>query len=207
VPPVDGDDRVLVPFAHARERIGRATQVKSTLLSASLDAIRKRGRFDEYEAQLTPEHREAIVFGVSGVWLPMEIALAHYAAVDSLGFTEAEILENGYSVGTRLNHTFVGTVVKLAGQAGVTPWLPLAQVGKLFERVFRGGAGVQVERLAPKDARIEVVGLPIASSPYFRGALRGQVQVGCELFCRRCYARAVEPRHEADAVTLRVSWV
>lgn len=198
---------MLVPFAHSRERIGRATQVKSTLLSASLEAVRKRGRFEEYEAKLPPEHREAIVFGVSGVWLPMEIALAHYAAVDALGFSEAEILENGYSVGARLNHTFVGTMVKLAGQAGLTPWLPLAQVGKLFERVFRGGAGVQVERCGPKEARIEIVGLPIASSTYFRGALRGQVQAGCELFCRRCYARIVEPRHQADAVTLRASWV
>jgi hypothetical protein len=66
---------------------------------------------------------------------------------------------------------------------------------------------LQVARLGPKDARIDVVALPIMSSPYFRGALRGQIEAGCELFCKRAYVREMEPRSIATAGTLRVSWV
>jgi len=182
-----------------------ATAVKSTLLTASIEAIKKSGRFEAYAARLGPSLQREMLFGVAGVWLPMEIASAHYAAVDSLGFTIAEIVENGRSVGSRLNSTFLGTVIKLAGQAGTTPWLPLGQTGKLFERVFQGG-GLQVERLGPKEARIELVGLPILSSAYFRGALCGQVQAGCELFCKRAYARDVGG-HLPGAGVIRVSWV
>jgi hypothetical protein len=199
-------NRVLVPFRIARDAIPVAVAVRSTLLTASIDALKSRGRFDDYCALLPPELRESMLFGVAGVWLPMKVASAHYAAVDALGFTDAETVDNGRSVGGRLNSTLLGVVIKLAGQAGATPWVPLAQTGKLFERVFRGG-GLQVERLGPKEARIEVVGLPLMSSPYFRGALRGQVRAGCELFCKRAYAREVEPRSVLNAGALRVSWV
>ena len=200
-------DRILVPFARPRAMIGPATEVKSTLLTASIDAVRKRGRFDEYVSHMAPEHQDQVVLGIAGVWLPMAVAQAHYAAVDALGFTEAEAIENGYSVGGRLNDTFLGAVLKVASQAGATPWLPLGQTGRLFERVFRGGAGLQVEECGPKEARIAIVGVPIVSSPYFRGALRGQIQAGCELFCRRCYAREVGPKAVPGCTMLRVSWV
>lgn len=198
-------DRIVVPFKTPRAEIARATAVRSTLLTASVDAVKRGGHFEQYQAVLAPEAREAIVFGVAGVWLPMEAALAHYAAIDALHFSEQEIHDNGRSVGTRLNTTFLGVVLKVAGSAGTTPWLPLANCGKVFERAFQGG-GLQVERLGPKEARIEVVALPIMASAYFRGALRGQVEAGCELFCKRAYVRE-EPRPMPGMGAMRVSWV
>jgi hypothetical protein len=198
-------DRIVVPFKGPRETIPVATSVKSTLLTASIEAVKKAGRFDEYAGRAPAPVREAIEFGVAGLWLPMEIAVGHYAAVDSLGFTEHDVVENGRSVGGRLNNTFLGVVIKLAGSAGTTPWLPIAQTGKLFERVFKG-AGLQVERLGPKEARIDIVGLPLLASTYFRGALRGQILAGCEPFCKRAYVRDID-RPTGHTGSFRVSWV
>jgi hypothetical protein len=200
-------DRILVPFQRPRAMIGPATQVRSTLLAASVETVRQRGRFDEYVSLMSTEHRDQVVLGVAGVWLPMAVAVAHYVAIDALGFTDAEAVANGYAAGGRLNDTFLGAALKVASHVGATPWLPLEQTGKLFERVFRGGAGLQVEHCGPKEARIEIVGVPLLESPYFRGALRGQVQAGCELFCQRCYAREVGRRTAPGCTTLRVSWV
>lgn len=198
---------ILVPFSRARDSLAPATEVRSTLLSASIDAMRRSPHYERYLSLLPAQYREEFQLEIAGVWLPMETALAHYAAVDALGFTEAETLENGYSVGARLNGTFLGPVLKLAAQATATPWLPLTHAGRLFDRVFRGGAGVQIERAGPKEARLEIAALPIAASPYFRGALRGQIQAGCELFCRRCYTREIDTGPKASSTTLRVSWV
>lgn len=201
----ESSDRVVVPFKGPRDAIPTATAVRSTLLTASVESVKKAGRMDQYVSLAPSGVREAIEFGVAGLWLPMEIAVGHYATVNALGFTEHEVVENGRSVGGRLNNTFLGVVIKLAGSAGTTPWLPLAQTGKLFERVFRGG-GLQVERLGPKEARVEIVGLPLMASAYFRAALRGQILAGCELFCKRAYVRDND-RLTAHAGTFRVSWV
>jgi hypothetical protein len=207
MPPASSDDRILVPFARPRTAIGLATEVRSTLLTASIEAIRKSGRYDAYLVHLAPGVREQVAFAVAGVWLPMSAARAHYAAIDALGIPDAEAVDNGSSVGSRLNGTFLGTAFKVAGEAGATPWVPLARAGTIVDRVFRGGGGLQVERLGPKEARVDLVGIPLCSSAYFRGALRGQIQAGCELFCRRCYARQIEVHPAVEgAAALRVSW-
>jgi hypothetical protein len=192
--PAEPRGTVLVPFKSSPGEIPPAYEVKSTLLTASVEAVKQRGRFEEYDSRLTPEAREA-----------MEIALTHYASLDALAFTDHEIFDNGRVVGTRINNTFLGIVLKLAGTAGTTPWTPLEQTGKLFERVFRGG-GLQMMRLGPKEARIDVVALPVMTSSYFRAALRGQVVAGCELFCKRAYVRELE-RATNGSGSFRVSWV
>jgi hypothetical protein len=203
--PAEPRGTVLVPFKSSPGEIPPAYEVKSTLLTASVEAVKQRGRFEEYDSRLTPEAREAIHLGVAGRWLSMEIALTHYASLDALAFTDHEIFDNGRVVGTRINNTFLGIVLKLAGTAGTTPWTPLEQTGKLFERVFRGG-GLQMMRLGPKEARIDVVALPVMTSSYFRAALRGQVVAGCELFCKRAYVRELE-RATNGSGSFRVSWV
>ena len=69
----------------------------------------------------------------------------------------------------------------------MTPWTALGQTGKLFDRVFRGGGGICVIKLGPKEARSEIVGVPLADIPYWRAGVRGMFQAGCDLFCRKTY--------------------
>lgn len=202
---VPDDDPLLVGFGRPRDTIPRVTAVRSTLLAASLAPIRALGRFDDYAAAVPAEHQESLVFGVAGLWHPVELALVHYAAVDSLGLSEAQSVANGESAGSRLNATFLGTILRLAGKAGATPWLPLSQTGKLFERVFRGG-GLQVERLGPRLARVEIVGLPLVVSAYFRGATRGQIRAGCTLFCKTYDVQEDGWFEGSGTLRIRVAW-
>ena len=77
----------MVPFHGPRAVMGMVRQVRSTLLASSLRSIRLRGRFDDYAKVLDPKYKEDVLSSVAGVWLPLEVAAAHYEACDRLGYT------------------------------------------------------------------------------------------------------------------------
>lgn len=198
----DQAEEILVPFPATRDRIPSASDVRNTLIASSQRALRERGRFEDYMRVLKEPWRE-LNFAVAGVWLPLEAALAHYRACDALGFTVAEQHEMGHDVGVRIHGTFLGTLIRGAKNAGVTPWIPLAHAHKLYDRLFNGGA-VSVIRAGPKDARMEMVGNPCVGIPYFRNGLRSLWQVALEFFCTRAYV--TETGHTNDSLRVRVSW-
>ena len=193
-----------MPFPAPRERLGVATDVRSTLLTSSLLVVRERHLLDRYTALVPREHRDAILSTIAGVWLPMAVGMAHYRAMDALGFSPSEQVTIGTEVGDRVHGTFLGTMVKMAASAGATPWSALPQVSKLYGRVFRGGGGAAIFKLGPKEARAELAGVPLASIAYWRAGTRGMFQAGCELFSRKTYV--TEIGHTDDALSLRVAW-
>lgn len=74
---------------------------------------------------------------------------------------------------------------------------------KLWERTFVGG-GVAVQKLATKDARIDMVRLSLLDNSYFRRAFRGVIAAGTEMFCRRCFVNELPKR--GDIMSFKVSW-
>ena len=90
---------------------------------------------------------------------------------------------------------------------GATPWTGLGYLDRLWERVFSGGGGIGLTRLGPKEARVEIVGLPLLLVPYFRHAFRGTMSAGLELFCAHAYLQEMGRRTVDAELTLRVSWV
>jgi hypothetical protein len=95
--------------------------------------------------------------------------------------------------------------MKMATNAGVTPWTLLPKGNQLFGRIFQGGGGTRIVKLGPKEARADIVGIPILAVPYFRNAIRGLYQAGISVFCTRCYVHEIGRRSPA-AITLRLSW-
>ena len=87
----------------------------------------------------------------------------------------------------------------------MTPWTVLGQVRKLWDRTWRGG-DLAIDKLGPKDAELEFVGWPLASSPYVRHAMRGVCEGMLALFCQKVYVREV-PKNRKSAVTYRIGWV
>jgi hypothetical protein len=141
------------------------------------------------------------------MWLPIEVALAHYRACDALDLPVDEQLEMGGEVVRSLQKTFIGMALKAASSgAGITPIVGLRKFATVFSRSFKGG-GVCIVRLGPKDVRVEFVGLPVASVRYFRIGYRGFIQAGCEFFARRVVVAELGKYLSGTTVAYRIAWV
>ena len=194
------------PFPSSSTPNTRVTEFKSTLLVSSLQSLRDRGLFDRYRALLPDEDAEPILTAVAGLWLPIGVGVVHYKAANLLGLPHLEISQAGGAIGEKIQATLLGTVARLAQNGGVTPWTVLASFQRLFERIFRGGGGTRVIKLGPKEARIEVVGLSLATFPYFRAGFQGMIKAGGELFCTRAYVTEVPRLCTGTTIGYRCAW-
>lgn len=136
----------------------------------------------------------------------MDLAREHYLACESLGLTLEEQAGIGHDVGNRIQGTFLGVLVRAAKSSGVTPWAVLMQVGRLWDRTFQGGGGPLLVKSGPKEGRVELVGLPLMTVPYFRHAYRGAFTAGLELFCEKVYVVEVNAR-DGNTGVYKISWV
>lgn len=202
-------EEIVVPFPRPPDALGTATRVRSTLLVSSLQSLRRRNREGDYLALLPREHHGTVLTLVTGDWIPMPLAEAHYLACQGLGFERPELVAIGREVGNRIEGSFLATMVRMAGSVGASPWLALARVNRLYNRLFDGGGGVSVSRRGPKDARLRFVGMPLARIPYYRGALAGVVEIGLQLFCTKAYVTDAPGRGKAPEadVAMDLAWV
>jgi hypothetical protein len=194
----------IVALRHPPGEAPPVTRVRSTLLASSLKTTRSRGLYERYLEHVPVAHRDAILNAVAGSWLDIEVAAAHYRALDALDLPVADQVAMGGAVGDTINGTFLRTVVHLARNVGITPWTALKQYTKLWERLFDGG-DVEVDKLGPKEALVQMHGLPLFSIQYIRLALRGMHQTGFMLFCNRCYMTDLGSTPTSHAY--RAAWV
>lgn len=187
--------------------VSRMTTVRSTLLQSSLNTLRQRGHFERYVQLLDPRYREAILGSLAPEWLSIDIARAHYAACDALHMTPTELLEIGEEVGNRIQGTFIGTIVRRARAVGLTPWVALSQIGRLWERLFEGGA-VALIKVGPKDALVDMRNLDLARYAYFRAAFCGVLVSGIKLGAGRAvHTRILDLREPETRLRVRAEWV
>jgi hypothetical protein len=195
----------VVPLPAPLASLPLVKEVRGTVIVSSILGLREGGHFDAYVAHLPPAHRETMTQIVAGEWVPIELAMVHYRACDSLGLPPAEIVRMGGAMAQRLNSNAVALLLKLAKTSGVTPWTALAQFGRVFEGAFRGGGGTRVVKLGPKEARVELVAFPIVGIPWSRYGWRGTLTTNMERFCERCFA--TEIRATSTSVVYRLAWV
>jgi hypothetical protein len=201
------DEDTILAFPAPLESIGMAKQLRSTLIATSFEAIRKRELLGRYTELVSPTFKDTLLSTVAGLWLPIEAGVAHYEAVDRLGFSAEEQAGIGAEVSARIHDTLLGVVMKMATNAGVTPWTLLPKGNQLYGRLFQGGGGTRIIKLGPKEARADIVGVPILAVPYFRNAIRGLYQAGIQVFCTRCYAHEIVQRKAPPtSIALRLSW-
>jgi hypothetical protein len=178
--------------------------VRSTLVQASIESVRRRGRFDDYERAVPAAHKDALLRAVAGMWISLDAGKAHYAACDSLGLSSDQQVLAGRSTFDGARSTLLGTAVGLARGAGVNPWQVLPMLQRMWDRGVDGG-GIMVVRTGPKDAHVDVVQCELLASPYMRNGLRGLVAAILELFCSRAYVTERRPCGAAS-VYYRVQW-
>jgi hypothetical protein len=199
-------EEILVPLRAADHLVGIATHVRTTLLVSSLQSLRRRQRIDDYLGHLPAERHAAMHSMIAGQWVPMELAVAHYQACQALHLPSEEVNLVGKEVGDRIEGTFLATMVRMAGHVGATPWTALSQAGRLYDRIFRGGGGLGVVKIGPKEARARLVGVPLAGITYFNVAMAGVFEVGAELFCSKAYAREVPGSRTPTRVAIQLAW-
>jgi hypothetical protein len=195
---------VILPLPPA---FGPLKGIRSTLLISSYAAVRESGRGDAYLAVLAQSYRKTIVEAVAGTWIPIEVAVAHYDACNSVGFTTEEQVKIGRQIGERMHGTLLGTVVRMAKEAGVTPWTVIPQFQRFWNRAYDGG-GIYAVKVGPKEVLISVQKAVIADCAYWRSALCGTTMGVLDLFCRKSYMteRTAKGRVSGSA-TFRIQWV
>lgn len=197
---------VVVPFPEELAQAPEATRVRSTLLVSSIGALRRRDLLTRWSCELSAEDRASLEDAVAGTWLPISLGLSHYRACDALGLDRSEQAEIGAEVVRELQRTFLGTLLRLSAGLGVTPWVGLEKFSQIYVRMFVGG-GVRIVRLGPKEARADVVGLPLAAIAYFRNAYRGFIQAGCEFFSPHVFVTEIPHLCRESRLGFRISWV
>jgi hypothetical protein len=180
--------------------------IRSTIVLSSIDSIRGAGHEEAYFAALAPEARETIVTSVVGMWLPIAIGHAHYRACGALGLSAETEVQLGRGTFGRSKGLLLGTAVKLATGAGVTPWTVFPLFQRFWLRAYDGGA-LRVVRVGPKEADVELVAFPIVESRYYRHAVRGLLCGVVELFCGKAYVKERSVSDPKTAITFRVQWV
>lgn len=204
--PRESAEELFLPFRAPPARMGIASVVRSTLVTASIQSLRARNLYDRYALRLTMDDREALSSAVAGVWIPTALAVAHYRACEALRLSVGEQLDIALEVGSQMHGTFLGAMLRVAKTVGVSPWTALGYSGKLYDRLFRGG-GIAVTRTGPKDARIDLVGNPLCEIEYFRVGVRGVYEAALELFCERVTSQEIPRRFVGLDMALRISWV
>jgi hypothetical protein len=174
-----------------------ATSFRSTWLTTSFRAMKQRGLTDKYLRLLPQQYHEQVMLSEAGVWLPVEVATAHY---------EDEVVKIGMEVTQRFHGTMMSTMFRLAQSVGVTPWAILTQVPRIYAKSWVGG-GVGVYRSGPRDARIVMTGWPMAKFAYTRNGTRGILLAGVGLFCKEAQAQTLQRFCSDTEVCVRLQWV
>ncbi|WP_394823510.1 hypothetical protein [Pendulispora albinea] len=197
---------ILVDLDVPRERVAPTTKFRSTWIVSSQNAIRDCGFFERYTKLIPEMHRETLMAPVVGVWFPSDVVYAHYTACDRLGLSAVEREAIAYALMRPAHRKLLSITSNVAKHVGLTPWMALAQSGRIWERTCIGG-GIVVYREGPKEARVELLGLTLASIPYFRLALRDLLITSGKLLATAFYVKeSFHPAHPLD-LTYRASWV
>ena len=185
-------------------RYAGAKNVRSTLIAASIQALRQRGLYERWLANLSPEWRDRLVMIPAGVWLPIDHAEAHYAACDRLGLVDDDILGMGNAVAELTQKTAFSLAARLVREAGATPVTMLGIMPRLWGRLFTEGA-VGATQTGPKDARFSAEGISLAQFRYWRVGFRGIIFALVKPMCRTLIVR--EAGNSTETITFKMSWV
>jgi hypothetical protein len=182
----------------------QVTEVRGSLIASSLQTLRDRGLFERYLPKLPEVHREQVLFCLAASWLPLDVAMAHYAACEAMQLTDAELEALGNDVSKRIMGTFLATLVRSARHVAVGTSIPLKQYPRLWERLMIGGS-CKVTMFGAKDARIESFGVPMFRYRYFRTAYTGLVRGASLMFRSAAHTRV--RRAGDDTLSVDISWV
>jgi hypothetical protein len=192
---------VLVAFP---VRVPSLTQVRTTVLLSSQEALRTYGHYDAYVERLE-EHRSILTSMYAAPWTSVDVAEAHYRACNHLALPRARILDLGRGSTTAANNGLAATALRMSRELGASPWTLFEQAHRFWSRAWNGSA-ISVERVGPKDARILIAGHSLAAIPYFQLATAGFAAGVAEFVAKRAYVREIPGKSSATTLGFDLSW-
>jgi hypothetical protein len=197
-----------IVHAHPRpgERVRDVTRVRSTVITSGIENLRASGLYERWARAVAPGIRDELTTAIAGTWIPIDVALEYYRGCDALGLTHEEGVAIGRRFAARTSDTLLHAVKRVAATVGVTPWTYATHFDRFWTRVMDGG-GFRIVKVGPKDSSIEILGAPMAASPYFRAAFCGVHLAVLEVVTQAVTIRVTNVARTKDAFTVRTSWV
>jgi hypothetical protein len=155
---------IVIPHGPAS---GPVTAVRNIVIQSSLAQLRDAGQYERYVALVPSEVLEELLSRLGPGWIPVELALAHYQACESLSMTDKELAAVGMAVGNRLQDAILVSSSKKVRDEDFDLWSSVRQLHRMWPRLYQGGS-VQVVKLGPKEQLLEQRGFPMNRFRYFR---------------------------------------
>lgn len=184
------------------------THVRGSVLSASLQHLRNTGVYDRFRELSPPRLAESLESVIAASWVPIEQMMRQLEICDALGLPETVIAEQGALVGGELGAMIYGAFLRTTRNLGADAgWIILKQSGRFMQRVYKGG-GCTLYRTGPKDALLELDGLPMVSSRYFRISHHAYMRALGKMMGSASYVKAARARVPHPArIASSFSWV
>ena len=167
--------------------------------------LREQGLEARYLSAFSDRDRASVRAVQATEWVPMALVMAHYAALDALELDANQMIEFGASVSRNINGVVLSTIASLAGRVGLSPLVPLKRAAKIFARNFRGGA-VGIYQTGTNEARVDVLGAPMATSATHRGTIVGGFLDGARPFASSVRANEMSGQRTATSYAIRLRW-
>jgi hypothetical protein len=180
--------------------------VRGTLLVSSRAQLRRAGLFEAYRCHLSESARTTLDGSIAASWIPIDIAHAHFAAVDALDLLESDILAFTRLAGEQQHHVFLSTALRLVRATGLTPWTALPAFSKIWDRVFEGGA-LGIQQTGPKDARVIVAAHPLLRHRCHRIGARSHIELALSFCAKHAYVREAAYDRRNETMTLTARWL
>jgi len=198
-------DELLHPPAKSKRDTPRVDAVRAFVFSSGLKWMEQQGVKDRFMKLLPERPLELLATLTTSQWVPLDIALEVYGALDALGLSMEQQIDLGRFVSLANNGVVVNTVSRLIGKLGGTPWIALGHADKVWQRSNRGGA-IAVYKVGEKIARLEFWQCPLARSPLFVTSMRGALAIGAEPFADKVVISEITEMTTPEGFALRVMW-
>ncbi len=202
---MSAEELLYPPSRKTKAHTPRVTAVRGFVFLSGQKWMAEHGLLERHQALLSPSLRARASAATATDWVPLDDALAIYAACDALELSIDEQIELGRTVSRANNGIVIRTMANLAGRMGVSPWAALRSVDRLWLRNNRGG-GVAVYKVSERVARLEFWQVPLARSPFFVTSMRGAIAVGLEDFCERILVTDLPGLLTPESFALRLVW-
>ena len=164
---------VVIPHDPTR---GPLKAVRRMLVHSSVAELQQSGLYDRYCALVTSDTLHRINELIGPGWMPIELVVAHYTALDGLQLSEADIYAAGQRAGAKMGDALLVAGAQVsAPSAERSVWSLIGAFSRMGRRIYEGGSS-QYVKLAENKLLIEHRGNPLFALGYYRIAHGGFMQ-------------------------------